>query len=123
MEFAIRFGEEGEGVTVTASGASDLASQIALFTDIVGDARHAPGMPILVDYTELDERRAPNEDVEMLGRFVASLDEALGHAKLAVVVPDTVAFGLGRMSQARIDTRLRVRFFYDRNEAAAWLRE
>jgi hypothetical protein len=79
-------------------------------------------MAILVDYSGLDEHRASNEDVARLGSFVASLESAFGDAKLAIVVPDPVSYGLGRMSQSRIDTRLQLRFFYDREEAGAWLR-
>jgi hypothetical protein len=123
VEYLIRFGDEAEGVRVTASGTSDLAGQMGLFEDVVGDARYSPGMPILVDYSGLDERRAPSADVEQLGRFIAGLDAALGDAKLAIVVPDTVAFGLGRMSQARIETRVEIQFFYDRDEAEGWLHE
>jgi hypothetical protein len=121
VEYSIAFGEEAEGVTVTASGTSDLEGQLALFKDLVGDVRYIPGMPVLIDYSKLDERRASNSEVERLGRFIAELDAAFADAKLAIVVPDTVAFGLGRMSQARINTRVQIRFFYDRDEAADWL--
>jgi hypothetical protein len=123
MEYVIQFDEEGQGVTATISGSSDLAGQISLIKDVVHDARYSAGMPILFDYSGLDERRSSAGEVQQLGQFVATLDEAFADAKLAVVVPDTVAYGLGRMSQARIDTRLRMRFFYDRGEAEAWLQE
>jgi hypothetical protein len=121
MEYSIRFG--AEGVTAEVSGTSELAGQMNLYRDLVGDPRFSPGMSILIDYRGLDERRAPNADVERLSRFVSSLDAELGDAKLAVVVPDTVSYGIGRMSQAQIDTRLRIRFFFERDEAAAWLCE
>jgi hypothetical protein len=123
MEYAIRFEEGNHLVTATASGSSDVAAQMALYKDVVGDPRYAAGTPILLDYSALDERRASSAEVKRLGRFIASLDEALGDAKLAVVVPDTVAYGLGRMSQAHIDTSREIRFIYDRPEAEIWLQE
>jgi hypothetical protein len=121
VEYAIQF--EGDGVTVLASGSSDLPGQTALFQDVVDDPRYSPGMPILIDYTGLDDRRFTGEETQRLGRFIAGLDDALGDAKLAIVVPDKTAYGTGRMTQARIETRLRLRLFYDRHEATGWLRE
>jgi hypothetical protein len=94
---------------------------MSLFSEIVGDPRFSPGMPILIDYRGLDERRAPNAEVERLSRFITSLDAQLGDSKLAAVVPDTVAYGIGRMSQAHIDSRLRIRIYFDHDEAVEWL--
>lgn len=81
------------------------------------------GPPLETEKGRPSTRPRSNEDVEQLGRFVSGLDEVLGDARLATVVPDTVAFGLGRMSQARIETRVRIQFFYNRAEAESWIHE
>jgi hypothetical protein len=123
MDFVIHFGRAGEPVTAVVTGTTDLTEQKRLYTEIANDPRYTVGAPILVDYSGIDERRAPTHEVESLGRFMARLEGKLGDAKLAIVVPDTISFGLGRQSSAWIDTPLRMSLFFDRSEALAWLLE
>jgi hypothetical protein len=123
MEHSIHFGGEEEAVLVAVTGTSSVEGQMAVFNELIADPRYSPGMAIMIDYSGIDSRRATTADVERIGLFVAGLDRQLGDSKLAVVVPDTLAFGLGRMSQARIETRLELQLFYNRDDAARWLRE
>jgi hypothetical protein len=123
MEYAIRFGQNNERVEVTTSGDADRAALTTLLEELAHDPRYSPGTPILIDHGAMDHTPLSATDLEGLGRFVGALDQFFADAKLAVVVPNAVAFGLSRMAQAHIHSRLRLEFFYSVDQAEVWLAE
>ena len=124
MEHTIEFGGELKAVTVTTSGRADRSGFFRFIEEIVSDPRFLPGMAMLIDHSALDASSLTSLDVKVIGELTGSLTDRLGASPAAVVVPDSLLFGLTRMGEAHVGpTQLRVGIFYSREEAIAWLRD
>jgi hypothetical protein len=124
VEHTIEFGGDPERLTVTTSGQADLPGFRRIHEDIVSDERFRPGMPILADHTALQAGGLTTAEVQAIGELTAAFGRRFGTSRVAVVVPDALTFGLVRMAEARAGpTPLRLRIFYSRDEAVAWLSE
>ena len=102
MTYDVDFDDTGPfDVVVRASGAFNLNEFMDGRERILGDPRFRPGMNVLVDHSLLDLSSASTEDVRTAaataGRRYAGSE---GPARIAIVAPQPVAFGLGRMWQA-----------------------
>jgi hypothetical protein len=122
MEYVISFDTDFGGVEIKTSGEADLAGLLGHATELVGDGRYVPGMPVLIDHTDLDATSIPSADLASLGQHVTTLASRLGDSRVAVVVPNALTYGLGRMAQARQETHVDMRLFYSRADALAFLK-
>lgn len=124
MEHTIEFGGELQAVTVTSSGRADRSGFLRFIDEIVSDPRFRRGMAMLIDHSALDASSLTRHDVQAIGELVGTLSDRVGTSPVAVVVPDTLLFGLTRMGEAHTGpAQLRVGIFYSRDEAIAWLRD
>lgn len=124
MEHTIEFGGELKAVTVTTSGRADRSGFFRFIDEIVSDQRFHPGMAMLLDHSALDASSLTSLDVKVIAELTASLTDRLGESPVAVVVGDSLLFGLTRMAEAHIEpAQLHIGIFYSRDEAIAWLRD
>lgn len=90
-------------------------------------SRHdTAGYDELVDMTEVEHIALPSVDrVRQLASLSANMDAASFASKLAIIAPENVAFGLGRMyatyRQMEARSRKHVEVFRSRGEALAFL--
>jgi hypothetical protein len=122
MEYVISFDTDFGGVEIKTSGEADLAGLLGHATELARDERYVPGMPVLIDHSELDATSVPSADLASLGLHVTTLASRLGDSRVAVVVPNALAYGLGRTAQARQETQIDMRLVHSRAEALAFLR-
>jgi hypothetical protein len=108
---------------VRTLGDAELEGWRRYHDDLLADPRFVPGMPLLVDHTDLDATGMTAGDARAIGDLVASYQAALRNSPRAVVVPDRFRYGMGRVAQHRADPDLHYSaVFYERAEAEAWLR-
>jgi hypothetical protein len=83
------------------------------------------GMNILSDYREAEAKPLSAEDIRAMSAYYASLQERLGPGKSALVVSDSLEYGIARMwislTEMKVSRELRV--FHSISEAERWLRE
>jgi hypothetical protein len=84
------------------------------------------GYDELVDMTEVEHIAQPSVDrIRQLASLSASMDAASLDSKLAIIAPQNIAFGLGRMyatyRQMEAQSRKQVEVFRSRGEALAFL--
>jgi hypothetical protein len=122
LEYTIEFGGAHRDVTITTSGQPTGEDVLAFVLALVGHPRFRRGMAILVDHLALDVTTITGEDIKAQAELVNALDDQLGPCHVAIVVPDVLAFGFGRLWELHTaETQLHSRVFYDRDEALAWL--
>jgi len=84
------------------------------------------GYDELVDMTDVQEIVAPTpHNMRALARLSAGMDPPSGGSRFAIVAPQTLAYGLGRMYEAFREMTpggtKDVQVFRDRDSALAWL--
>jgi hypothetical protein len=123
MEYSIDFGAPPHrDVTITASGPAAPAGLIDCVNELVADPRFHPGARILIDDTNLDFSPLQSQDVRTVAQTVIRVDERLGNSRIAIVVPNTLAYGLARMFELLAgDAKVEVMAFYSHDDAATWL--
>jgi hypothetical protein len=122
MDYTLEF--ESERVTITTSGRVDVADVERLVNELVSDPRFTPGMPILADHSALDTRSLMADGARRIGHIFVNFGGQIGRSPLAVVVANTLTYGLVRMASAfGLRAPLKIKTFYSRDEAEAWLAE
>jgi len=122
VEVEFHIDVDRDAATFTTSGAATAEGFRRGIQALVDDPRFRAGMPILVDHTALDVSGLAPNDVRAIGDFTASLGVEIGPSAVAVVVPNTLAFGFVRMGEMQANQPgLTVRIFYSRAEAVEWL--
>lgn len=120
----IEFAEGPAGVIITTFGAADLEGFARMSDDLLLDSRFRPGMPIVVDHSQLDATPLKSDAIDEIRRCVERQAGRFGSSAVAIVVPDAFTFGLARMSLPRgSDVLLNVSVFISRDDALAWLWE
>jgi precorrin isomerase len=120
----IDFAAGQELVIVTMSGAATVDAIRRMNQALADDPRFTPGTPILFDNASLDVSELSANDVRAIGQPPVTVRERLGSSPMAVVVPNELGYGLGRMSVAQAgEPPPNVRMFYSLAEASAWLRD
>ena len=84
------------------------------------------GYDELFDMTNVEEiEEAPPERIRQFARESAKMDQPESHSRLAIVAPQDIAFGLGRMYQVFRElspgSTKKVGVFRSLREASAWL--
>jgi hypothetical protein len=124
VRYAIEFGGEPEGVTVTTSGVADRAGFVALVDDLISDARYRAGMTVLVDHSALDVTALTVADLRSIAEAVIHLAGRIGPSPVAIVAVDALTADLVQQFQAfAAPARLRLQLFDTRPAALAWLEE
>ena len=123
MEYTIEFGGSPQDVTLTSTGLGDAEGLVSLVRDLISNPRFRPGMLMLEDLSALDATGLTASDVRAQADSVIEFGQQFGPAKLAMIAPSTLVFGLARMWEAYIDSRTSIesRVFYSRAEAVDWL--
>jgi hypothetical protein len=120
MDYTLEF--DSERVTITTSGRVDVADVARLVLELVSDPRWRPGMPILADHSALDARDLMADGARRIGHIFVNFGHEIGPSPLAVVVANRITYGLVRMASAfGLRAPLKIKTFYTRPEAEAWL--
>jgi len=124
MLHEIEFDREGATVTIRASGRASTEGFEAYLRELLGHPEWLPGKGILVDFRALDGSHLTKEDVRRISDLHVPIGDRLGISPCAIVVSDSLHFGLARMWEAYSDRRvpLRVRVFDSMDEARGWLK-
>jgi hypothetical protein len=123
MEYVIEFVTEPAGVILTTNGRADLAVFERMNDELLADPHFVPGMPILVDHTDLDTQALSTEDAVAIGRSVERLRSKLGSSPVAIVVADRHGFErAGESIPGGPPPQLEVEVFYALRDGIDWLR-
>jgi hypothetical protein len=106
-------------VVITTYGTATLAGLNAYLEELSRDPRWQPGMTLLVDHRALDWKEITTDDLRARAQTLASLPTQPKH--VAVVVGETVTFGLMRMLSTFTDDQTQRGVFYDIADGYAWL--
>ena len=81
------------------------------------------GMPILIDFEDLDLALATIDDVRAFARGAAQYRKELGHCLCAVVNSKRLDFGLARVWQVfmNMTSDVEVAVFYNVEDAMSWI--
>lgn len=114
--------DEKNGLVVRKlTGEVSVDEIIASFAATICRPDYQPGMNTLVDLTAYTHQNDTADMRKIADFFLAHRDRVKG-ARAAVVVSQTVSFGMVRMLQTFLDrTQMLLEVFYDLGEARAWL--
>ena len=102
------------------SDASLLAYQKTVWKD-----PRVHGFDEMIDFSGLQEIEVTTEGLEAVAHMAAGMDDAAGRSRFAIVVGDSLSYGLSRMYEAfrEMDEKStrQVMIFKQREEALAWL--
>ena len=112
-------------VIVRVWGKADADGYAATTADIVSLPDWKAGMPILIDFEDLDLTGVTLEDVRAFARGSAQYRKELGHCLCAVVNSKRLDFGLARMWQVFMNmiTNVEVAVFFNIEDAKSWIEE
>ncbi len=124
MEYELRWGGEPEDLLVTTSGKATLPELDAWVQAVLADPRFKPHLRVLVDHRRTQWDHLSSEDLRRRVDTLVRDADRIDRPRVAWVVSQPVAFGLGRMMQMLAEDRWNVewRAFLDVDEARAWLR-
>jgi len=121
MEPTYSFEEQDRLLRLRFTPAGGLDEWVATMQALVKDPRFRPGLRVLADRT-----LAPAPDtaaVRTMMGFIEANAERFRGVLWAMVVPDTVSYGMARMGQAILDRiGLTYQIFHDVPSAERWLR-
>jgi hypothetical protein len=123
LTFDVQFDPEGqEDLRIHVSGRAESGEFERFYDELVADPRFRPGMKILADFRELDLGQLHAGSIASIGRAVADREEQWGAARYAIVVPNSMAFGLVRMAELTAHLQqMTVWPVYTLADAEAWL--
>jgi hypothetical protein len=121
MEHTIDFDGKGADIVATTSGRADTAGMKRMLDEIVSDERFRRGASLLSDHSALDFGGLTPTDIREISEAVSQLNDLHGFGPVAAVVSSPLAFGLARMGQTQLETDLRGRIFYSRDDAIEWI--
>jgi hypothetical protein len=124
VDYDIEFTESGPfEVVVTTSGEASGAEIEAGRRRVLADPRFRPGMSILLDHSLLDNAGADAHEVHGVASSLERDRATSGFAYIAIVAPDALTYGLGRMWELLAGDELEraVTVVHTREEAYAWL--
>jgi hypothetical protein len=116
--------EEREMVRTTARGVLTSAELLAHVRRLATDDALPRPLYEIWDGTDVDRLDARGTNVRGFINAAAAARDKFGPARLAIVAPTPVVFGLARMAQALAEfTPFRIAVFHDREDADAWMAE
>jgi hypothetical protein len=124
MVYEIEFNDSGPfHVVVTTSGKPSTREMIAGRHRVYADPRFRPGMNLLIDHSQLEGSGISNDAVRALAESANRDATAAGLGSLAIVAPNSLTFGLGRMWEALAGEEFegKVVVVRSRAEALEWI--
>jgi len=112
------------GILNEFSGVVTLADNREVYINIFGDDPYGTQkIPYVIsDWSKVANISHSNEDVRTLARLTSERLEQFPATLFAVVAPNDLLFGLGRMWQTHLEKENRARVFRDRAAAEAWVK-
>ena len=124
MEFSIEFGGDPQDVTITASGAGDLAGFASLNERLLSDPRFKAGLSYLIDMSDLEVAELPAYDVEQIAEVGNESTWNYPPRAVAMVATNPATREQAQLAIAYMGgSKSGHRVFATREEAIAWLRE
>jgi hypothetical protein len=127
MDFSITFGRPHEPIVLVTAGTASVEGFRLMNQALVEDPDFRPGMPILFDHTSLDVKALTAADARAIAAPPVALGTRVASSRIAIVSPDPLGFGFGRMSLGHANVmrrgadELTVGIFYTLGEATAWM--
>lgn len=85
------------------------------------------GFDELIDFRGLEKVEVTTEGLEAVAHAAAGMDDPIEHSRFAIVIRDTLSFGLSRMYEAfremHAKSTRQIMIFHHLEEALAWLDE
>ncbi len=91
--------EEAKLMVVSFTGAISYADQVEYVADLMEKATNDTGWSALLDVTKVDEISITNDDVHRLVALVRRTPEHGQGIRVALVIPQAVIVGMGRIYQ------------------------
>jgi len=119
---AVTYSLKGDLARIAAQGKYEYDEARSRIMDALTDPRSPTPVAMLVDISQSESRRTPDELRELADLFGAHREKLGGH--VAFVAAEPLQYGLARMLEIFSDSRaVTVRVFNDDDEALAWLRQ
>ena len=110
---------------VTTWGPLVTDASLLTYQKAVWDEPGVNGFDELIDFSAVEEIEVTTEGLEAVAHLAAGMDDAAGRSRFAIVVGDSLSYGLSRMYEAfrEMDEKStrQVMIFKQREEALAWL--
>lgn len=123
MKWKIDFDERRGFVRAVQYETYSAEEQAQFLTSIFASSFWRPGLPLMIDYCDLEIDNVASRDIENTSRLIQKLGDELGTSRLALVCDTDDKFGVGRqfatMASDRISGEINV--FRDERRAIAWL--
>jgi hypothetical protein len=122
VDHEIDFASPDADIVGTTSGLADTGGMKRFLDEVVSDDRFRAGSTFLSDHSALDFSGLTPTDIRDISAILSRLNEQHHFGPVATVVPNAFAFGYARMGQTLVESALRDRIFYSREDAIDWLR-
>ena len=112
-------------VICRTSGVGTVEGYEAFMRALTSDPQFRPGVDVITDHTNVDISALTAAEVEQVAALRVQYLGATAARAAGVVGPDSpMRYGLGRMFEAHVDSRVgtKIRLFETLEEAVAWLR-
>ncbi len=120
MPLTVELQSERQRVSVVARGALTQAERLSALTDCIALLGANPGLGVLFDAGEATSAPTPLENREIME--AASTMAPVFLAGVAIVITETVQYGMARMLQTLLESRgVAVAVFTEISAAIAWL--
>lgn len=121
MEYEIHRGDDF--VELVTHGDGDAAVFQALLREALEHESWKPGTSLLIDHSDLNAGPLTVREMATLADMIDAARAALGSSRMAIVAPNDLEFGLGRMWQVFVENRWdgKSMLFRSREEAVRWL--
>lgn len=110
---------------VTAWGTLVTDASLLDYQKTVWDDADIHGFDELIDFRALETIQVTTDGLEAVAHLAAGMDGAVGQGRFAIVVGDTLSYGLSRMYEAfrELDANAtrQVMIFRQMDDALAWL--
>jgi len=122
MPIRYRIDRERGVVFVVGEGEVGFADLEAYCRGVVEDPDYRPGFHELVDFRKANHWSVPGEELRKLRDVNLEVSAKVGRSRLAYVITNDLAYGIGRMFMAISDeSKIEHRVFRDMVEAREWL--
>lgn len=125
MVSTVTYVKDRDYLLVKTSGPATLEGFRKFTQDLGNHPAWRPGMKVLIDHTELVVKDFSTEEIRLVVEEAFLINERLGDFPAAAVMSDKLAFGLGRMWQLTIESKVQtvppLSIFQSIEQAESWL--
>ena len=110
-------------IEIVTHGDGDAAVFQAILTEVLTHQDWKSGTPILVNHSDLNAGPLTVREMSTLADMMAAARVELGTSRMAILAPNDLEFGLGRMWQVFADKKWdgTSKIFRGRENAVSWL--